>query len=83
MVTIEKMRRGDKERPTREGVSRGRRQQRGVRPGGNECPDVMFFPEIAITQMRCWLEGKRTPVYVHLLSLNPRPHLCKMRFPIF
>lgn len=28
----------------------------------NVCPNVVFFPEIAITQMRCWLEGRRASV---------------------
>lgn len=38
----------------REGGSMGGRG----RAGGDVCPNVVFFPEIAITQMRCWLEHR-------------------------
>lgn len=46
---------GDKEGPE------GKRQP-GRREGGPKleamCVLMSFFPEIAITQMRCWLEGR-------------------------
>ena len=36
------------------------------------CPNAVFFPEIAITQMRCWLEGRYLSVCLHVTSVEVR-----------
>lgn len=54
--------------------------EKGGGAGGNVCPNAVFFPEIAITQMRCWLEGRCTSVRFACicmgLSENPCTHVC-------
>lgn len=34
------------------------------------CPNAVFFPEIAITQMRCWPEGRRVLPYACIQTGN-------------
>lgn len=66
-----------------QGRARGKEAagEAGGRAGGNVCPNVVFFPEIAITQMRCWLEQRcvlvRAGVCVRVLCVHHTS--CKLR----
>lgn len=59
MYSVDAERRGVVRRKARgkEGAGEAGGEQKGGRAGGDVCPNAVFFPEIAITQMRCWLEA--------------------------
>lgn len=71
VVLMHRRERSGDEEGQGEGGSRGRQggEEKGERARGDVRPNAVFSPEIAITQMRCWLEGR-------CVSASPCVRMC-------